>query len=145
MRRRGSSVHSLPAVVLVMLMGMLSSIVHGQQYTEAPDATVTANGRNGSHVSALYVLGDSSVDCGDNTLFFPLLHARLSLYPCNGSDATLLPQLIGTLLSLFYYFFSSFLLLMLYSLPWYCIALKIEGTYKLLFLQNFFSIGLSWV
>jgi hypothetical protein len=75
---------------------MFSSIVHGQQYTEEAISNVTANGRNGSLVSALFVLGDSSVDCGDNTLFYPLLHGRLSLYPCNGSDGTLLPQIIGT-------------------------------------------------
>jgi hypothetical protein len=75
---------------------MFSSIVHGQQYTGETVSNVTANGRNGSLVSALFVLGDSSVDCGDNTLFYPLLHGRLSLYPCNGSDGTLLPQIIGT-------------------------------------------------
>lgn len=96
--RRESVVHSIPAVII--LMCIFSSIVHGQQYTESTNTTITGNGRNGSHVSALYLLGDSSVDCGDNTLFYPLLHGRLSLYPCNGSDRTLLPQLIGTLLSL---------------------------------------------
>jgi len=78
--------------IVVVLMGILS-IVHGQ-HTDKPIAP--PNEKNDSHVSALYVLGDSSVDCGDNTLFYPLLHARLSLYPCNGSDATLLPQLLGT-------------------------------------------------
>ncbi|KAL3625724.1 hypothetical protein CASFOL_030253 [Castilleja foliolosa] len=44
---------------------------------------------------AMYVLGDSSVDCGDNTPFYILLHRNLSLFPCNGSDATLLPQLLA--------------------------------------------------
>jgi len=86
--------------IVVVLMGILS-IVHGQQHTDTP--TPPANDKNDLHVSAMYVLGDSSVDCGDNTLFYPLLHARLSLYSCNGSDATLLPQLIGTFL---YRFFS---------------------------------------
>lgn len=99
MRRRGSLVFSLPGVVI--LMCKFISIVHGKQYTEKTVSKVTGNGRNGSLVSALFVLGDSSVDCGDNTLFYPLLHGRLSLHPCNGSDATLLPQLIGTLLPLF--------------------------------------------
>ncbi|KAK7300334.1 hypothetical protein RJT34_11177 [Clitoria ternatea] len=75
-----------------MLMGILSIVHHGK-CTETPPAT--ANVKNGSHVSALYVLGDSSVDCGNNTLFYPLLHGRLSSYPCNGSDATLLPQLLA--------------------------------------------------
>ncbi|KAJ1432144.1 SGNH hydrolase superfamily [Sesbania bispinosa] len=74
-------------------MGMLS-IVHGQ-YKEVLTSNASANGRNGSHVSAFYVLGDSSVDCGDNTLFYPLFHGRLSLYSCNGSDSTLLPQLLA--------------------------------------------------
>ncbi|KAK6926440.1 GDSL lipase/esterase [Dillenia turbinata] len=46
-------------------------------------------------VSGLFVLGDSSVDCGANTLFYPLLHRTLSLLPCNGSDASLLPQLLA--------------------------------------------------
>ncbi|KAL3653275.1 hypothetical protein CASFOL_002956 [Castilleja foliolosa] len=46
---------------------------------------------------AMYILGDSSVDCGDNTPFYTLLHRNLSLFPCNGSDATLLPQLLGIL------------------------------------------------
>ncbi|XP_061352019.1 GDSL esterase/lipase At1g71250-like [Gastrolobium bilobum] len=86
MRRRGFVIHYLPAFVMLI---RIFSIVHGQ-YFEAP-----ANERNSSHKSALYILGDSSVDCGDNTLFYPLLHGRLSLYPCNGSDATLLPQLLA--------------------------------------------------
>ena len=50
--------------------------------------------------AALYLLGDSSVDCGDNTLFYPIFHHNLSLHPCNGSDSSLLPHFLGTLLSL---------------------------------------------
>lgn len=93
MRRRGTLVHYPTAVV--MLMCMFRSIVHGQQYTEETASNVAANGRNGSLLSSLFILGDSSVDCGDNTLLYPLLHGRLSLYPCNGSDSSLLPQLIA--------------------------------------------------
>lgn len=86
--------------IVVAVIGILST-VHGQH----PDiANAPANENNYSDVSALYVLGDSSVDCGDNTLFYPLLHGRLSLYPCNGSDATLLPQLLGIFLSFFFFF-----------------------------------------
>jgi len=85
-------------IVVAAVMGILST-VHGQ-HTNKPNAP--ANEKNASDVSALYVLGDSSVDCGDNTLFYPLLHGRLSLYPCNGSDATLLPQLLGTFLLSFF-------------------------------------------
>ena len=102
--RRGSLVHSPPAVV--MLMCMFSSIVHGQQYIDETASNVAANERNGSLLSSLFILGDSSVDCGDNTLLYPLLHGRLSLYPCNGSDSSLLPQLIGTLLFLFLMIYS---------------------------------------
>ncbi|CAA0829068.1 SGNH hydrolase-type esterase superfamily protein [Striga hermonthica] len=44
---------------------------------------------------AMFVLGDSSVDCGDNTPFYVLLHRNQSLFPCNGSDDTLIPQLLA--------------------------------------------------
>ncbi|GER54782.1 GDSL esterase/lipase [Striga asiatica] len=44
---------------------------------------------------AMFVLGDSSVDCGDNTPFYLLLHRNQSLFPCNGSDDTLIPQLLA--------------------------------------------------
>lgn len=44
---------------------------------------------------ALYVLGDSSVNCGDNNLFYPFLHHNLSLLPCNGSGSTLLPYFLA--------------------------------------------------
>lgn len=56
---------------------------------------VTPTMRKARDVPALYILGDSSVDCGENTLFYPLLHRNLSLYPCNGSDASLIPHLLG--------------------------------------------------
>ncbi|GAB2274486.1 hypothetical protein Dimus_009256 [Dionaea muscipula] len=42
----------------------------------------------------IFIMGDSSVDCGDNTLFYPLLHDAFSLVPCNGSDSTL-PHLLA--------------------------------------------------
>ncbi|RVW61022.1 GDSL esterase/lipase [Vitis vinifera] len=45
--------------------------------------------------AALYLLGDSSVDCGDNTLFYPIFHHNLSLHPCNGSDSSLLPHFLA--------------------------------------------------
>lgn len=55
-----------------------------------------------SSVTSMYILGDSSVDCGDNTPFYPILHQNLSLYPCNGSDQTLLPQLLAKKMGLQY-------------------------------------------
>ncbi|CAM8982657.1 unnamed protein product [Rhodiola kirilowii] len=46
--------------------------------------------------SAMFVMGDSSVDCGDNTLFYSLVHRNRSIYPCNGSDsATLVPYILA--------------------------------------------------
>ncbi|PRQ56260.1 putative triacylglycerol lipase [Rosa chinensis] len=57
-------------------------------------ASSVQNCRNDS--AAFYILGDSSVDCGDNTLFYPLIHSYLSLYSCNGSDgSTLIPHLLA--------------------------------------------------
>ncbi|KAE8712203.1 Pyridine nucleotide-disulfide oxidoreductase family protein [Hibiscus syriacus] len=47
------------------------------------------------NVSAMYVLGDSSVDCGANALFYPIFHLNLSLLPCNGSNSILLPYLLA--------------------------------------------------
>lgn len=57
-----------------------------------------------SNVTAMYLLGDSSVDCGLSTLYYPLLHRNFSLFPCEAdadADAsTLLPHFLGTLFSL---------------------------------------------
>ncbi|CAN1831662.1 F-box/WD-40 repeat-containing protein At5g21040 [Linum perenne] len=52
-----------------------------------------------SAVSAMFIMGDSSVDCGENTLFYPILHRNLSLLPCQGSQTSLLPYLLGTKMS----------------------------------------------
>ncbi|KAK2640966.1 hypothetical protein Ddye_022729 [Dipteronia dyeriana] len=54
------------------------------------------------YFTAFNVLGDSSVDCGENTLFYPLLHHNLSLLPCNGSDSTLLPHRLAAKMGLPY-------------------------------------------
>ncbi|KAI4308320.1 hypothetical protein L6164_031406 [Bauhinia variegata] len=91
MRRRGFAAVLSSLAAIVLQMAILS--VHGQ-FPEVP------SWRNGSNASAMFILGDSSVDCGNNTLFYPLLHARFSLYPCNGSDATLLPQLLAVKMGL---------------------------------------------
>ncbi|KAH6814270.1 hypothetical protein C2S51_023288 [Perilla frutescens var. frutescens] len=45
--------------------------------------------------AAMFVLGDSSVDSGENNPLNGLLHQNLSRFPCNGSDTTLLPQLLA--------------------------------------------------
>ncbi|XP_038707351.1 GDSL esterase/lipase At1g71250-like [Tripterygium wilfordii] len=71
--------------ILAILVGM-ASVTNGQF------STLSTEG--GSYGAALYVMGDSSVDCGDNTLFYPLVRHNLSLLPCNGS-ASLLPHLLA--------------------------------------------------
>ncbi|KAJ6693081.1 hypothetical protein OIU79_014757 [Salix purpurea] len=86
-RRRSAMVFL--CLLLAILMN-LSGRVHGQFLPTAPSVM-----ENGSHVSALYLMGDSSVDCGKNSLFYPLLHRNLSLLPCNGGDSTLLPHLLA--------------------------------------------------
>lgn len=50
----------------------------------------------GSNVTAMFLLGDSSVDCGFNTLFYPLLHRNFSLLPCDADASSLLPFLLGS-------------------------------------------------
>ncbi|XP_022995420.1 GDSL esterase/lipase At1g71250-like isoform X1 [Cucurbita maxima] len=49
----------------------------------------------GSSITAMYLLGDSSVDCGLNALFYPLLHRNFSITPCDSDGTTLLPHLLA--------------------------------------------------
>lgn len=115
--------------LLAMLVSVSSTASHGEFLPQRPSDSVV---ESGSHVSALYIMGDSSVDCGENTLFYPLLHRNLSLLPCNGSDSTLLPHLLGS-------FPLSFLI------PFTCMSLVsffsflnlIGSTYPLAFLVSF--------
>jgi hypothetical protein len=88
----GALVHLL---VVVMLMGVIGVATGKHPETETPLEEKVSN------VTTLYILGDSSVDCRDNSLFDALLHCNLSLYPCNGSDSILLPHLLGTTFSFF--------------------------------------------
>lgn len=53
-----------------------------------------------NQIKAMYVLGDSSVDCGENTLFFPFLLNNLSLHPCDGPPSAILPHLLGNRMQL---------------------------------------------
>ncbi|KAA0040096.1 GDSL esterase/lipase [Cucumis melo var. makuwa] len=49
-----------------------------------------------SNVTAMFLLGDSSVDCGFNTLFYPRLHRNFSLLPCDtNATSSLLPFLLA--------------------------------------------------
>ncbi|POO01427.1 SGNH hydrolase-type esterase domain containing protein [Trema orientale] len=79
-----------------LVMGFLSCTgAHG----EITPVVLPGMRRN---VSAFYVLGDSSVDCGNNTLFYSQLHRNLSLIPCNGSNGNLLPHLLADKMGLPY-------------------------------------------
>lgn len=48
-------------------------------------------------ISALFVLGDSSVKCGDNTFLYPILRGISSSYLWNAVDRSLIPDLLGKL------------------------------------------------
>ncbi|XP_076909546.1 GDSL esterase/lipase At3g50400-like [Bidens hawaiensis] len=50
----------------------------------------------------MYIMGDSTVDCGENTLFFPYLLRNLSLHPCEGSPSSILPHLLAKKIGLPY-------------------------------------------
>ncbi|KAK0603819.1 hypothetical protein LWI29_009046 [Acer saccharum] len=77
------------------LMGMVSRVASWQ----LPEKPLSVNE---PYFTAFNVLGDSSVDCGENTLFYPLLHHNLSLIPCNGSDSTLIPHRLAAKMGLPY-------------------------------------------
>ncbi|KAL9228649.1 hypothetical protein vseg_004204 [Gypsophila vaccaria] len=50
---------------------------------------------------AMFIIGDSSVDCGKNALFYPFLRRNLSMFPCsNGSDSTLVPHFLASKMGL---------------------------------------------
>ncbi|GJS20411.1 GDSL esterase/lipase-like protein [Tanacetum coccineum] len=55
-----------------------------------------------SKMKAMYVMGDSTVDCGENTLFFPFLLNNLSLHPCDGPPSSILPYLLAKKIGLPY-------------------------------------------
>ncbi|KAG8388881.1 hypothetical protein BUALT_Bualt02G0171300 [Buddleja alternifolia] len=80
----------VPSLMILMMIPIRNCPVSAMEMGLSSDLMSSA-------VTAMYVLGDSSVDCGDNTPFYSLSHRNLSLFPCNGSDTTLLPQLLGTL------------------------------------------------
>ncbi|KAJ0765348.1 putative triacylglycerol lipase [Helianthus annuus] len=56
-----------------------------------------------SNIKAMYVMGDSTVDCGENTLLFPYLLRNLSLHPCEGPpNSSILPHLLAKKIGLSY-------------------------------------------
>ncbi|KAC9696439.1 hypothetical protein E3N88_45384 [Mikania micrantha] len=66
-------------------------------------ATIVSDYVSGmSNMKAMYVMGDSTVDCGENTLFFPYLLRNLSLHPCEGPPTSILPHLLAKKIGLPY-------------------------------------------
>ncbi|XP_071714142.1 GDSL esterase/lipase At4g26790-like [Rutidosis leptorrhynchoides] len=63
---------------------------------------VDSNSTVVNKIKAMYVLGDSTVDCGENTLFFPFLLHNLSLHPCDGPPSSILPHLLAKKIGLPY-------------------------------------------
>ncbi|KAK9065907.1 hypothetical protein SSX86_015309 [Deinandra increscens subsp. villosa] len=55
-----------------------------------------------SNIKAMYVMGDSTVDCGENTLLFPYLLRNLSLHPCENPPSSILPHLLAKKIGLSY-------------------------------------------
>ncbi|XP_077247625.1 GDSL esterase/lipase At1g71250-like [Tasmannia lanceolata] len=48
-----------------------------------------------SSVSAFFILGDSSVNCGDNIFLYPFFKGNLSSYLCIGKDRRLIPDILA--------------------------------------------------
>ncbi|KAJ4834861.1 hypothetical protein Tsubulata_012967 [Turnera subulata] len=81
-------------IVILHLLAILMSVTgvaFPRLYSKRPSIEEL-----GPYLPALFVMGDSSVDCGENTPFYTFFHRNLSLIPCfNGSDSTLLPHLLA--------------------------------------------------
>lgn len=112
--------------LLVVLMGVIA-VANGKLLSDSDSDSDTPLAGNASNATALYVLGDSSVDCGDNTLFYPLLHHNLSLYPCNGSHTSLLPHLLGTTFSFHVQLGTSAAFWMVWDFSWFVVLIKYQN------------------
>lgn len=67
-------------LTIILLLLLLFPAVHGSPYP----------------VSALFALGDSSVNCGDNSFLYPFLSSNSSSFLCNSTARRLLiPDLLG--------------------------------------------------
>ncbi|XP_042484949.1 GDSL esterase/lipase At5g08460-like [Macadamia integrifolia] len=75
-------------LLLLALFFVASGVVLGQ-FPVAPTPQEPLS------LSAMFIMGDSSVSCG-HVSFFPSLFSQDSfLFPCNGSQPTLIPQLLA--------------------------------------------------
>lgn len=100
---------SITALVFIIINGLtgFSSSENtnphsSSMFVESKQTNINKNNPLTLRSRSIFVMGDSSVDCGDNTLFYPVLRHNLSLFPCsNGSKSTLIHHFLGILLSFF--------------------------------------------
>ncbi|KAJ4976633.1 hypothetical protein NE237_001739 [Protea cynaroides] len=75
-------------LLLLTLLFVASSVVLGQfPFVPTPQERFS--------VSAMFIMGDSSVNCGENSFYSTLFDQDSLLFPCNGSQPTLIPQLLA--------------------------------------------------
>lgn len=86
---------------LLLLALLFFALVSSRSFSWTPSPTPAAAAapppESPSPATALFVLGDSSVNCGDNTFFYPVLPVNFSSPFCDRSRHRLLPDLIGIL------------------------------------------------
>ncbi|MCL7030524.1 hypothetical protein MKW94_025821 [Papaver nudicaule] len=90
-------------VVIVLFLSTLFGSGYGGQFPLFSSSSFTSadfRGRNSqfsSKISSLFILGDSSVSCGDgaHNPFYSLLRPNSSLFPCNGPQTRLLPDFLA--------------------------------------------------
>ncbi|GAB2214815.1 hypothetical protein Drorol1_Dr00019179 [Drosera rotundifolia] len=82
-------------IIITFLMSIMNVVEGGSDHVKGQ----LKIGDGGDDSKGLFIMGDSSVDCGENTLFYSLLHGSFSLLPCNGSDSTI-PHFLAKLMGL---------------------------------------------
>nr|CAD1829521.1 unnamed protein product [Ananas comosus var. bracteatus] len=88
---------------LLLLALLFFVLVSSRSFSWTPSPTPAAAAaapETPSPATALFVLGDSSVNCGDNTFFYPILPVNFSSPFCDRSRHRLLPDLIAARMGL---------------------------------------------
>ncbi|XP_057536283.1 GDSL esterase/lipase At1g71250-like [Amaranthus tricolor] len=99
---------SITALVFIIINGLtgFSSSENtnphsSSMFVESKQTNINKNNPLTLRSRSIFVMGDSSVDCGDNTLFYPVLRHNLSLFPCsNGSKSTLIHHFLAKKMNL---------------------------------------------
>ncbi|KAI3862789.1 hypothetical protein MKW98_008629 [Papaver atlanticum] len=92
----------VPIVVLLFLFTLFGSC-YGDQFPPFSSSSTSSSdigsrsSKNSSKVSSFFIMGDSSVSCGDggHNPFYSLLRPNTSLFPCNGPQTRLLPDFLA--------------------------------------------------